>query len=69
MSFETAQQEEDNLSDYKELVRTAQSLNSQLAAWEGKFNDLHASVDTTKQAELNVKKTAFINQLKTTLSI
>jgi hypothetical protein len=69
MSFSEEQQEEDNLSDFKELVRTAASLNSQLAAWQGKYTTLHASVDAAKQAELEANHTAFINQLKTTLSI
>lgn len=69
MSFSDEQRAEDNLSDFKELVRTAATLDSQLAAWQGKYTTLHASVDATKQAELEAKHTAFINQLKTTLGI
>jgi hypothetical protein len=69
MSFSDEQQAEDNLSDFKELVRKAAALNSQLTAWQGKYTSLHASVDVTKQSELEGKRTAFINQLKTTLSI
>jgi hypothetical protein len=69
MSFSEEQQAEDNLSDFKELVRTAASLNSQLSAWQGKYTALHASVDATKQTELGAKHTAFISQLKTTLNI
>lgn len=69
MSFADEQQAEDNLSDFKELVRTAAALNSQLAAWQGKYTTLHASVDATKQAELVAKRTAFIGQMQTTLGI
>jgi hypothetical protein len=69
MSFADEQQAEDNLSDFKELVRTAASLNSQLAAWKGKYDSLYASVDAAKQAELDTKYTAFVGQIQTTLSI
>ena len=69
MTFAIDQQSRDNLSDYEELVRNAASINSQLAAWEGKYTALRASVDAPRQAELDAKHIAFINQLKTTLGI
>lgn len=69
MSFENEKQLEDNLADYKELTRTASALGSQLAAWKGKYTSLHASVDSSKQAELAAKHATFISQVKTTLGI
>lgn len=69
MGFAEEQQAEDNLSDFKELVRTASALNSQLAAWQGKYTSLHASVDATKQTELESKHSVFVGQVRTTLGI
>lgn len=69
MTFATDQQNEDDLSNYKELVRNAASINSQLAAWVGKYTALRASVDAPRQAELDAKHTVFIDQLKLTLGL
>lgn len=69
MAFSDDEKLENNLSDFKELRRNAANINSQLSVWVGKFDALHADVDATKQAELDVKKTAFIQELKATLGL
>lgn len=69
MTFASDKKTEDDFSDYKELVRAADNINSQLVAWNGRFNTLLTRVDTPRQAELSVKRDAFIGQLRTTLGI
>lgn len=69
MSFETKDTEENQHSDWKELVRNAANINSQLNVWQGKFDSLRAKVSADKQAELDIKRAQFVNQLKTTLGL
>lgn len=69
MNFEEEITSDENRSQYVELKRSAEQLNSQLAAWVGTYDSLRLKVDVTKQSELDDKKTQFIDQLKTTLGI
>lgn len=69
MSFEADKKTRNNLADYEQLVQQALAIESQLLAWNGKFSTLRADVDATKQSELDVKKTAFVNKLKTALGL
>lgn len=69
MKFEDKITEENNLSQYKQLKSDAQRINSQLAGWVGTHTSLRASVDTEKQAELDAKKTEFVQMLRNTLGI
>lgn len=68
-NFDTQEQDENNLAMYKQLKQQANSLNSQLSAWQGSFDTLRASVNTENQAILDAKRTAFINGLKAALGI
>ena len=68
-TFEEDGKIKNNLSDFEELSRNAANINSQLSVWVGKFDALRADVVVNKQAELDVTKTAFVQQLKTTLGL
>lgn len=68
-NFDTQEQDENNLAMYKQLKQQANSLNSQLTAWQGSFDTLHASVSAENQAILDAKRTVFINGLKSALGI
>jgi len=69
MSFNAETKTENNFSDYKELNSKAATIESLLSVWVGKYDVLYADVSAAKQAELAAKKTAFVNQLKTTLGL
>jgi len=72
MSFEDDRNTRDPLTDlqkYERLVRKAGRVNDELEKWEENFAELRASVTPTKQAELDNKKTAFVNKLKDTLGL
>lgn len=68
-TFEEDKKIENNLAEYDYLVNNALSLISQVNAWNGKFDTLRADVGASKQAELDTKKTQFVNGLKTALGL
>lgn len=69
MDIDQDSTDKENLSQYDELKRRAESLNSQLSAWVGTYDSLRLKLDATNQAKLDAKKTQFINLLKTTLGL
>lgn len=69
MSFINEELAEQRLETYKQLKRDASNIVSRVNAWESQFAALRAEVTPDKQAELDARKTTFINALRAALSI
>ena len=69
MSFITDEKTQDSLAMYKDLVRQAGQINSQVAAFKGQFDKLRGAVTADKQAELDIKFNQFIAGLQATLGL
>ena len=68
-NLNTQEQDENNLSQFRQLKSDAGRLISQATAWNGTFNSLHGEVNAESQAILDAKKTAFINSMRTALGL
>lgn len=68
-NLNTQEQDENNLSQFRQLKSDAGRLISQCTAWNGTFNTLYGDVNAESQAILDAKKAAFINAMKTALGL
>lgn len=69
VTLDTQEQDESNLSQYRQIKKQAASITSQLTAFQGTFDALRSSVSTENKVILDAKRNAFIGQLKAALGI
>jgi hypothetical protein len=68
-NLDTQEQDENNLSQFKQIKQQAAGIVSQATSFQGTFTSLRADVSAENQAILDAKRTAFISQLQAALGI
>lgn len=68
-NLDTQEQEENNLSQFRQLKSDAGRLIAQATAWNGTFNSLYVDVNAESKIILDNKKTQFIASMKAALGL